>query len=432
MKRQELAAGWKLLWHGREIETQIPCSLYGDLTRCGEIADPYYRDNEAEAFALSREDCTYALTFSADGDLLSCARLLLRLEMIDTLADVWLNGTCVGSACNMHRVWEFPVKGVLHEGTNRLEVRLHAPLPFLEQQVAENGSIPCNGDTVDGFPYLRKSSCMFGWDWGPRLPDMGLTRPVSLLGIDTARLTDVLVRQRHEDGRVFLSFRLHTEGTADGWRVTVTGPDGGSQSWEAPAGEVEIEQPQLWWPRGYGAQPLYTVRVELFCAGEPADVWERRIGLRTMRVHRARDKWGESFAHEANGVCVFAMGADYIPEDCLLGRVTPSRTRHLLEQAALANFNTVRVWGGGYYPDDAFYDACDELGLLVWQDLMFACATYRLTESFEANITREIGASATTPAWRSGAGTTRWKAFSMTVTAKRRSSRAITRACTAM
>ena len=166
MKRQELAAGWKLLWHGREIETQIPCSLYGDLTRCGEIADPYYRDNEAEAFALSREDCTYALTFSADGDLLSCARLLLRLEMIDTLADVWLNGTCVGSACNMHRVWEFPVKGVLREGTNRLEVRLHAPLPFLEQQVAENGSIPCNGDTVDGFPYLRKSSCMFGWDWG--------------------------------------------------------------------------------------------------------------------------------------------------------------------------------------------------------------------------------------------------------------------------
>ena len=219
---------------------------------------------------------------------------------------------------------------------------------------------------------------------------MGLTRPVSLLGIDTARLTDVLVRQRHEDGRVFLSFRLHTEGIADGWRVTVTGPDGDSQSWEAPAGEVEIEQPQLWWPRGYGAQPLYTVRVELFCAGEPADVWERRIGLRTMRVHRARDKWGESFAHEVNGVCVFAMGADYIPEDCLLGRVTPSRTRHLLEQAALANFNTVRVWGGGYYPDDAFYDACDELGLLVWQDLMFACATYRLTESFEANITREI------------------------------------------
>ena len=390
MKRQELAAGWKLLWHGREIETQIPCSLYGDLTRCGEIADPYYRDNEAEAFALSREDCTYALTFSADGDLLSCARLLLRLEMIDTLADVWLNGTCVGSACNMHRVWEFPVKGVLREGTNRLEVRLHAPLPFLEQQVAENGSIPCNGDTVDGFPYLRKSSCMFGWDWGPRLPDMGLTRPVSLLGIDTARLTDVLVRQRHEDGRVFLSFRLHTEGTADGWRVTVTGPDGGSQSWEAPAGEVEIEQTQLWWPRGYGAQPLYTVRVELLCAGEPADAWEKRIGLRTMRVHRARDKWGESFAHEVNGVCVFAMGADYIPEDCLLGRVTPSRTRHLLEQAALAHFNTVRVWGGGYYPDDAFYDACDELGLLVWQDLMFACATYRLTESFEANITREI------------------------------------------
>lgn len=390
METQLLQNGWHLLWHGKEWETQVPCSLYSDLFRHGVIEDPYFRDNATEAFALSEEDCAYALDFDADPQVLACPRALLRFDGVDTLAAVFLNGQELGRTFNMHRVWEFPVTGLLRATGNHLEVRFSSPLRYLAEQVEQNGSIPCNGDTTDGFPYLRKSSCMFGWDWGPRLPDMGLFRAVKLLGVRSSRLTDVLVRQRHEAGRVTLALSVQWEGEADGYRATVTDPDQNEVVRDGSPREMAIDNPRLWWPRGYGDQPLYTVRVELLRGGAPEDVWERRIGLRTMRMHIEKDEWGESFAHEVNGVCVFAMGADYIPEDCLLPRIHRETTRRLLEQCVAAHYNTIRVWGGGFYPHDDFYDLCDELGLLVWQDLMFACATYRLTEEFEDNISHEI------------------------------------------
>ncbi|MDR1617491.1 MAG: glycoside hydrolase family 2 protein, partial [Treponema sp.] len=153
---------------------------------------------------------------------------------------------------------------------------------------------------------------------------------------------------------------------------------------------MTVNKPELWWPRGFGPQPLYRIRVTLFYRGRELDSRERRYGLRTMTIRRKKDRWGESFAHEVNGVPVFAMGADYIPEDSIFSRITPERTRRLLEQCAAANFNTIRVWGGGYYPDDFFYDICDELGFIVWQDCMFACAVYELTGEFEKNIRAEL------------------------------------------
>ena len=178
--------------------------------------------------------------------------------------------------------------------------------------------------------------------------------------------------------------------------MTVTDPEGGEKVYPCSPSEIVIDRPQLWWPNGLGAQPLYTVRVELLCGendtegGEVLDVWERRIGLRTMALHRVKDSYGETFAHEVNGVPFFGMGADYIPMDSLVARVDAKKTRKLLAAAKDANFNVVRVWGGGYYPDDFFFDACDEFGLVVWQDFMFACCVYDLTEEFEANITAEF------------------------------------------
>lgn len=174
------------------------------------------------------------------------------------------------------------------------------------------------------------------------------------------------------------------------YRVTITTPEGTKALYENAPLHIEIENPQLWWPNGYGSQPLYTVTVELLIGGMVADVWEKRIGLRTMTMSTEKDEWGNEFAHVVNGVKIFAMGADYIPEDHLLGRVTPEVTRKLLNTAKFANFNAIRVWGGGYYPDDWFFDICDELGLVVWQDFMFACAVYDLTPEFEANIKQEF------------------------------------------
>lgn len=166
MEHQKLKAGWRLLWHGKELETEVPCSLYTDLYRHGEIPDPYFRDNAAGAEELSREDCTYALTFDAAPEVFACPRAVLRFDGVNTLAEIVLNGTVIGKTYNMHRVWEFEVRGLLRETENVLEVRLSSPLRYLAEQVEKNGSIPCNTDTTDGFPYLRKSSCMFGWDWG--------------------------------------------------------------------------------------------------------------------------------------------------------------------------------------------------------------------------------------------------------------------------
>ena len=165
---------------------------------------------------------------------------------------------------------------------------------------------------------------------------------------------------------------------------------GRKTTWEGSPDEIEIDHPKLWWPNGLGEQPLYQVEVNLKAGNQIVDTWCRKIGLRTMTMHIEKDQWGESFAHEVNGHQVFAMGADYIPEDNLLQRTSRERTRELLLQCKRANFNTVRVWGGGYYPEDWFYDICDELGLMVWQDFMFACSMYELTPEFEANIRQEF------------------------------------------
>ena len=255
---------------------------------------------------------------------------------------------------------------------------------------------------------------------------------MSLLAFSGARFDSVYITQHHQSGSVDLEFQIDLEeavtgrtfrlegenryqtvggqvvSAADGswlsaasdenseydYRITVVDPDGVCHVYDGSPSRITVEKPQLWWPNGYGKQPLYRIRAELLrktpSGEELVDVWEKRIGLRTMTMHIEKDAYGEQFAHEVNGVRIFAMGADYIPEDNLLGRVTAERTYELLKQARDANFNCIRVWGGGNYPYDAFWDACDELGLIVWEDFMFACAVYDLTPEFEANIRQEL------------------------------------------
>ncbi len=226
------------------------------------------------------------------------------------------------------------------------------------------------------------------------------------MAFDTARLDGVYITQKHEEGRVSLSVQVdvkrtgikHTErfGREEkeleglSWRIKVTDPEGVPVFEGLCPEEAVIENPRLWWPNGYGSQPLYQVEVELLCDGCVLDSWSKKIGLRTMTIHREKDEYGEQFAHEVNGVRIFAMGADYIPEDNILPRVKPERTYELLKQARDAHFNCIRVWGGGNYPYDGFWDACDELGLVVWEDFMFACAIYDLTDEFEQDIIGEF------------------------------------------
>ncbi len=409
MIKKTLHDGWRMRRTDQDsfYDAKVPGTVYTDLLNNGLMEDPYYRDNEDVSRQLMDYDYEYVTSFTVDEKegFGGCDKVLLRFDMLDTVADVFLNGSLLGNACNMHRTWEYSVKELL-KPENELKVVLHSPNKFIKAAFEEDpvlGSEDCSM----GFPKLRKAHYMFGWDWGPRLPDAGIMRDVTLIGVESARFDSVYVKQNHLDNKVELSFEATLDeadpkaGKYD-CLVTVTDPDGKIIAEKNNVSEtIVIEKPQLWWPNGYGKQPLYTVKVELFKADEgdenstsrerkALDIWEKRIGLRTMEISREKDQYGEEFAHKVNGVKIFAMGADYIPQDNILSRVNKERTRELLTHCVNSHFNCIRVWGGGYYPEDFFYDLCDELGLVVWQDFMFACAVYRLTEDFEENITAEI------------------------------------------
>ena len=389
---------WKMrkAGEGEWLDAVVPGSVYSNLLRLGLMEDPYYRENQYAACELSRDD--YEFSREIVSDVPPGEKLLLRFDGLDTLAEVSLNGQPLGSAHNMHRVWEFDVSGVLHAGVNTLLVRFASPIRYIEQKQAKR---PLWGpdQSLRGFPHLRKAHYMFGWDWAPPLPDMGIWRPVRLLSYGAARLDGVYVTQEHGADGVDLRVRIDTEFftyKALCARVELVSPDGTVTSAETPVeaasetAPLHVSDPQLWWPRGYGQQPLYSVRVTLLDGETILDTRAMRVGLRTLRVSTDSDKWGKEFCFTCNGVKIFAMGGDYIPEDMILAHCHPDKTRRLLEQCCDANFNHVRVWGGGYYPDDCFYDLCDEMGLIVWQDFMFACGAYRMDADFTGNITEEL------------------------------------------
>ena len=376
-------------WRMREADSQtwhsahVPGSVYADLMADGTMPDPFWRENELDAFERMKKDYVYQRAFTVTEAQLAHAHVELVCEGLDTLAHVSLNGREIAFADNMHITWVWNVKEQLHAGENTLEIRFDSPILYCAKKAEEAPGWE-SSDATPGFRHLRKAHCMFGWDWGPRLPDAGIWRPIFLRTWDAARLENALMLQAHHDGVVDVTIRPEIAGES-AWSAEITAPDGEVLTLpETMAAEqvITIEHPQLWWPNGLGKQPLYRVTVRL--ATGDTRTW--RIGLRTMTVSREKDEWGEEFCHVVNGVKVFAMGADYIPEDNILARVTPERTRRLLEDCKAANFNAIRVWVGGYYPDDAFYDICDELGLMVWQDLMYACAFYDLTPDFERSI----------------------------------------------
>ena len=384
-EQMNLGGAWRMreadseTWHS----AHVPGSVYADLMADGTMPDPFWRENELDAFERMKKDYVYQRTFTVTEAQLAHAHVELVCEGLDTLAHVSLNGREIAFADNMHITWVWDVKEQLHAGENTLEIRFDSPILYCAKKAEEAPGWE-SSDATPGFRHLRKAHCMFGWDWGPRLPDAGIWRPIFLRTWDAARLENAMMLQTHHDGVVDVTIRPEIAGES-AWSAEITAPDGEVMIIpETTAAEqvITIEHPQLWWPNGLGKQPLYRVTVRL--ATGDTRMW--RIGLRTMTVSREKDEWGEEFCHVVNGMKVFAMGADYIPEDNILARVTPERTRRLLEDCKAANFNAIRVWGGGYYPDDAFYDICDELGLMVWQDLMYACAFYDLTPDFERSI----------------------------------------------
>ena len=402
MQTKVLDENWAMYEYGTtdKLPARVPGSVYSDLLDNKKIEDPFWRDNETEIRKISDNDYVYESEFCVEDDLLSEEMILLHFDGLDTIADVYLNGEKLGSANNMHRMWEFEVKDILKAHNNQLTVHFHSPSRFIAEAYAKD-VLHGSGETMRGFGHLRKASYMFGWDWGPMLPDMGIWKPVKLIGYTSVRLDGVYITQIHRENAVELNLEItlqHKAGEVcilsendSTFQTEVTIKNRrGEEIIKTDKLNMIIENPELWWPNGMGEQPLYEICVKVLQNGTIMDMWCKKIGLRTLTMHIEKDSHGECFAHCINGRDIFALGADYIPEDNILSRMTPERTRELLLQAKNANYNCMRVWGGGFYPSDAFYDACDEFGILIWQDLMFACTAYHLNDDFTDSIKTEV------------------------------------------
>ena len=370
----------------RDLACNIPCSMYSVLLEHGLIEDPFYGLNELAYTSLSDKDCTFTGTFLADEELLKHEHIELTFLGLDTICDIFFNDTFLASVNDMHCAYTYDIKALLVLGENRIRLEFKSPTKYFRER-NERHFLWSGNDCIPGAAHLRKALYMSGWDWGPQLPDMGIFRPVEIRAYDVDAIDDVFVLQHHHESSVDLEISVSTKhdipvelyAEIAGNRVKLVNGKG----------KITIENPKLWWVRGYGEPYLYDLSVYMEAEGKVLDTVTRRIGLRTLTLSTAKDKYGSEFCFVLNGVKIFAMGANYIPQDNLLCRISRERTARLLEDCVDANFNCIRVWGGGYYPEDDFYDLCDELGLLVWQDFMVACANVRLTENFESNFIQE-------------------------------------------
>lgn len=395
----QLSAGHRSL---ESVDMQIPGTVLSGLLAAGKIKDPFYRTNEDATRALFWKDYVFTRTFDVDEELLAQQHIVLVCEGLDTLAEISINGTFLAKTDNMHRTWKFQAKKLLHPGKNEIQIVFRSVLRFIEDYPYEAHKkinyIPCG--SMKGNQLLRKAHSMFGWDWGPQTIDAGIFRDIYLQGYSHARIEDIRIHQQHAKNvsvqtsitlsESVLGQKLCVELSEDGadkplqTKLCKTNADG------VAAVDFVIENPKLWWPNDYGDQPLYIVRTTLLDEdGTSLESITRRIGLRTLTISQEKDEWGNEFAFCVNGVKIFTRGGNYIPDDCLYTRITEKKLDYILESCRRAHFNCVRVWGGGYYPSDAFYDLCDEKGLIVWQDLMYACNVYDVTDAFAENCRQE-------------------------------------------
>ncbi|MFI8631026.1 glycosyl hydrolase 2 galactose-binding domain-containing protein [Microbacterium sp. NPDC077663] len=383
---------------GVDVDAAVPGSIHVDLLAAGRIPDPFHGNNEALLAWIGLVDWTYRTTFVWTPD--GAERHDLVFEGIDTVATIRLNGSVVGEVANQHRSYRYDVAALLRDGENDLEVAFRAPVPYANQASLELGARP----RPYPLPYeaIRKSACSFGWDWGIATYTSGIWKPARLEAWSTARLsrTRVVATPVGDGGRITVDVDLERTDAASApleVRAVVRGPGLDGDAHEAAAvvgesGRVEVDLPAVrrWWPIGHGDQPLYTVEVLLRRDGDILDDATRRVGFRTVEWDTEPDAAGTPYTLVVNDRPIFVKGVNWIPDDALPVRVDRDRYERRLRQATEAHINLIRVWGGGLYESDDFYDIADELGLLVWQDLLFACAAYPEEEPLRSEIDAEV------------------------------------------
>lgn len=350
-----------------------------------------WQDNEATQQWIDGEDWVYRRTFVLAEDQLAQAELVC--EGLDTLATVSVNGVVTMETDNMFRIWRCCPP--LRAGENSIEITFHSTLPKIAEGQAQRPLREWNiyFDRHHGRGYVRKMPCAYGWDWGPVAPTAGIWKSIRLEYTRAAKWEDLHIRQVHTAGHVELQLEWKTEGDGTArfelWLGDTLVTEAGGPSAD---GEISflVKKPEFWWPNDLGTQPLYDLRAILTSDSGAEDRWERRIGLRALRLVRERDAVGETFYFEINGRRIFAKGANWVPARILLPEITREDYRQLLQDAADSHMNMIRVWGGGIYESEDLYDLCDEMGLLVWQDFIFACGMYPSWDAgFLANVEAE-------------------------------------------
>jgi beta-mannosidase len=397
--------GWQFREAGKDkwYPATVPGCVHTDLLNNKLIEDPFYRDNEPKLQWIGKTNWEYQTTFNVNSEMLERRHVEMVFEGLDTYANVFLNDKPLLDTDNMFRAWRVDCKRLLRPGANTLRIRFRSPINEVLPVMAKmDYELPAGNDQGEKTsPHTRKAPYQYGWDWGPRFVTSGIWRPVSLEAWDNARVADLhILPKTIRAGVANLTAEVEVVAGANMDATIVvdnltdkTVAAQRSVNLTPGANRVElnftIPHPSLWWPNGLGAHPLYTFQARLMIAGDLVDKTTKRTGLRALELRQQRDESGKSFTFVINGVPVFAKGGNWIPADSFPTRISKDKYRKLLESARDTNMNMLRVWGGGIYESDDFYDLCDEMGILVWQDFMFGCSLYPGDQKFLDNVRQE-------------------------------------------
>ena len=397
VNRIDLQGNWQLTQQNGEIScpAEVPGDNVSALLAAGIIEDPYFGRNELDVQWICEETWVWEREFVVGEELLTHEQVYLKAAEVDTCAVIRINGKKVGQTVSQFIGHRFEVKQALQPGLNRISI---AVAPFMKEAKKRMAlsplPVPGSGNcTIAGLNFVRKTHCHGGWDWGISLVVSGVYGDLSLVGYNAARIEHVYTRQRHSKGRCRVEVTAELVAATAGETELTVEFDGTCQTIPVAlvAGTTEaravftVEKPRLWWPAGYGKQPLYALTVRT-----PDESRKKWLGLRELVVRSEPDDTGIPLVVEVNGLPIFCKGANWIPLDALPQRYSRARYKRLLGDAKLANMNMVRVWGGGHYERDEFYEVCDQLGLLIWHDFMFACSLYPAYPAFREEVTREV------------------------------------------
>ena len=401
----QIHTGWqfrevgKTDWH----PATVPGCVHTDLLHNKLIDDPFYRDNEKKQQWIEKKDWEYTATFEVPAKILERERVELVFEGLDTYAKVYLNEQLLLNADNMFRTWRVDSKQLLKAGANTLRIVFRSPVNEILPLMAKlNYQLPAPNDQGEKTsPFTRKAPYHYGWDWGPRFVTSGIWRPVSLQAWDHARVNDLNIVVKTISPEVaVLTATVEIDATTGGAATILL--ENLTNKLVAGQKQIQLEKgtnqvsfdftvtrPALWWPNGLGAQPLYSFRARSLVNGRVTDERVARTGLRTMELRQQRDEAGQTFMFVVNGVPVFAKGGNWIPADSFPSRITREKYRYFIKSVRDSNMNMLRVWGGGIYEADDFYELCDEMGIMVWQDFMFACSMYPADQQFLDSVRAE-------------------------------------------